>query len=385
MASVFDYLDWRGDLSFKADPFNVVDNIIFSILSYYQLDGIVGDGLKNNCVPLPQALKTLEAAMKKDISIERGFVFGGKQKRFLARIAETPRYEDCLLCEYVNKFDVEREMQFAAVTIRSSGALPYISFRGTDKAIIGWKEDFNMILNDAIPAQLEAVSYLNAAAKKIGGKLNIGGHSKGGNLAVYAASFCDSPVQKRINTVYSNDAPGFDKKIVSSGQYKNIEKKIERYIPQGSVVGLLFECAGNYKIVKSSETGLMQHDPFSWELLGKNMIHNDSISKRSRLVNETLTEWLESMDLPTRAAFIETLFTIIDEADIKSLQDFTDNSLKNTFMLIKSLHNTDRESKKMLAKILSTLFKTTGENIHRLHRLHIGKNSVQKSKSAGRL
>jgi hypothetical protein len=364
MANVFDYLDWRGDLSFKACPFNDVDNVVFSIISYYPFDGIVNSGFGRASVRLPEAAKKLYEAAKTDAAVERLFIFGQRHTDFLLRLAEVPRYRDCLLCGYINKIDADHEMQFAAITITVPGFPAYVSFRGTDAAIIGWKEDFNMILNDTIPAQLEAASYLNAAAKHIRGKIIAGGHSKGGNLAVYAASFCGRAVQKRIKSIYSNDAPGFNKTVTSSEGYKNIEKKICCYIPESSVVGLLFEYVKHYKVVKSSESGLFQHDPFSWEIKGKDMVHIDAVSKGSILVNKTLMQWLENMDHQTRAVFVETLFTVLDKANIKSIPDFTDSAFKNTALLIKSLNNVDSESKKILFKTFSVLFKTATHNIH---------------------
>jgi hypothetical protein len=364
MANIFDYLDWRGDLSFKADPFNAVDNIVFSLLSYYPFERIVSADFGKAAVPLPVALKKLGAAIKKDPSIiQRKFVFKQEQTEFLPRLSIAERYRDCLLCGYINKLDLEREMQFAVITILAPDAPAYISFRGTDNAIVGWKEDFNMILKHAIPSQLEAVAYLNTAAKRIKGKINLGGHSKGGNLAVYAASFCGMSVQKRINTIYSNDAPGFNKAVVSSGGYKSIAEKIECYIPQSPVIGLLFEYVKNYKVVKSSEIGFMQHNLFSWELKRKEMVHTDSISKQSRLVNKTLMQWLENMNYETRSVFIETLFNLFNSANITTLSDFTGNALKNTALLIKSLRDVDKKTKAMLFKTFSALFEIAKNNI----------------------
>jgi hypothetical protein len=363
MANVFDYLDWRGDLDFCNDPFNAVDNIIFSIISYYPFDGIVSGEFKTNTVPLPEAAKSLIELIKKDTTVEHKFIFGQKQTNFLTQLAETSRYRDCMLCGYINKVDIAREMQFAAVTILAPKTPPYAAFRGTDSAIVGWKEDFNMILNNTIPAQLEAANYLNNAAKHLSGGINTGGHSKGGNLAVYAAAFCDKSVQNDIGVIYSNDAPGFNKKIITSDQYKTIETKIDCYIPEGSVVGLLFEYTKNYKVVKSSGTGLMQHDPFSWEVKGKDMVYIPAVSKQSIAVNNVLMEWLENMDYQTRTAFVETLFNIVNDANIKSTYDFTENKLKNAAMLIKSLNTVDGESKKMLLKTFSALIKIANHKI----------------------
>ncbi|MDR0409207.1 MAG: DUF2974 domain-containing protein [Spirochaetaceae bacterium] len=363
MTNVFDYLDWRGDLDFRADPFNAVDNIIFSILSYYPFDGIVTGGFGAGTIPLPEAIKELIRLTKENSEVENQFIFGDRQVEFLPRLAETPRYHDCQLCGYVNKVDVEKEMQFAVMTILAPNTPPYISFRGTDTAIIGWKEDFNMIFEDVIPAQIEAANYLTLAGKYLRGKINTGGHSKGGNLAVYAAAFCDEIVQKHIETIYSNDAPGFNKQIITSDRYKAIEKRIQCYIPESSVVGLLFECVKNYKVVKSSENGLLQHDPFSWVVKGKDMEHINSVSRRSIIVNKMLMEWLENMDRHTRIVFVKTLYNIVNEAQIETVHDFTDNTLKNTALLIKSLSTADSESKKMLFKTFSALFEIAKNNI----------------------
>ncbi|MDR2660156.1 MAG: DUF2974 domain-containing protein [Spirochaetaceae bacterium] len=372
MANVFDYLDWRGDLSFRADPFNVVDNIIFSIISYYPFDGIVNAEFETgSAIYLPEAFNRLLELIKDEPGIERSFIFGGRQKSFLMRLAETPRYKDCLLCGYTNKVDFEREMQFSAIIISAPDIAPYVSFRGTDAAIIGWKEDFNMILSHSVPAQLESVIYLNKAAKHFAKKINTGGHSKGGNLAIYAAAFCNEDVQRRIDTIYSNDAPGFNKLIIESEQFKKIEDRIDCYIPEGSVVGLLFEYVKNYKVVKSSESGLLQHDPFSWEVKSKYMVHIGTVSRKSIFVNKMLMEWLENMDRQTRTIFVETLFNIVTEANIKSVPDFTDNKFKNVTLMIKSLNNIDNDSKKMLFKTFLALFEIARDNIQAVARDNI--------------
>jgi len=362
MANVFDYIAWRGDLPFSADPFNAVDNIIFSILSYYPFEGIVSGAFEKEPVPLPKALKKLDAKIKTNPALTRQFTLGEEQRDFLSVLAETERYRSCTLYAYISEIDIGKEMQFAALTVITPDLPAYVSFRGTDTTIIGWKEDFNMSFSDTVPAQEESVKYLNKVSKHIKHRINTGGHSKGGNLAVYAASFCDKSVQKRINRIYSNDAPGFTKLVISSDYFNRIKDRIESYIPRGSVIGLLFEHIRDYKVVQSSESGLMQHNPFSWEVRGKDMVYLDSVTPRSSLVNKTLMEWYDNMDNETLKLFTESLFDILRKTNITSIPDFNDNALKNTVLIIKTLNTVDKKTKTMLLKTISALFETAKNN-----------------------
>ncbi|GMO38846.1 MAG: DUF2974 domain-containing protein [Termitinemataceae bacterium] len=362
MPNVFDYLEWRGDLSFKTSPFNAVDNIIFSIMSYFVMDGVVPETFDPQQIGLPTAIKKMLQQIKKHPAVRRNYLFGDDQINLLYALEKAERYHDIYLSSYVNKFDVKKQMQFSALTFTATDCPPYIAYRGTDTTIVGWKEDFNMICDKAVPAQLEAVDYLEKKAQALKGDFNIGGHSKGGNLAVYAAAFCNKKLQNRINAIYNNDAPGFFKETTERKEYKQIEPKICTYIPQDSVVGLLFEHQKNYSVVKSTETGIMQHNPFSWQVTKNNLAIQKSVTENSLFLNETLMKWLDSMDKDTRRHFINTLFDVLNKTNVNSIPDFTDNWLKNTAVLIKSMSELDKETKIMLNKTFSMLFDIAIEN-----------------------
>jgi hypothetical protein len=203
---------------------------------------------------------------------------------------------------------------------------------------------------------LEAVSYLNAASGFLKKPFYVGGHSKGGNLAVYAAAFCNPKIQKRILSIYNNDAPGFNKKTSATKEYKAVEKRIQTYIPQDSVIGLLFEHQKNYTVVRSTENGFMQHNPFSWQVLKNDMVQVQQITKQSKFVNKTLMLWLAGMDYQTRQQFIDSLYEILVTTEVKSIPEFTDKWLKNTITLLKSMTNLDKETKDMLHKTVAELF-----------------------------
>ncbi|MDR2842962.1 MAG: DUF2974 domain-containing protein [Spirochaetaceae bacterium] len=362
MSNVFDYLEWRGDLSFDSVPFNPVDNIIFSIISYFPWDDIVPGINEKETISFHHAVRKLMQMESKNPQIQRLYIFKSEQEKILPVLTQAERYKNVFLSSYVNTIDMEKQMQFSALTLKSDGCLPYLAFRGTDTTVIGWREDFNMIFDGAVPAQIRSVEYLEKVAHKLKGKFNVGGHSKGGNLAVYSAAFCVPKIKKRIAVIYNNDAPGFSKKTTLKPQYIEIQNKIQTFIPQDSVIGLLFEHEKKYTVVKSCETGLMQHNPFSWQVSKNNMVKQDSITLTSKFFNNTLMEWLDGMDHDMRHVFIDTIFEIINNTKMYSVTEFKDNWFKNAGLMIKSMNNLDKETKKKLLKIFAALFKTAKNN-----------------------
>ena len=230
MANVFEYLHWRGDLPFSAAPFNAADSLILCRLAYLPFDGLVPDAFEPG--------EVLAAVAERMPGGEEAYRLPD-DLRLLRALAGTRRFGGARLSGFVNRFDPAGEKQFAALTIRPEADLPYVAFRGTDGTLVGWKEDFNMAASTSVPSQREAAAYLNAAADALAGSLRAGGHSKGGNLAVYAAAFCHAPVQARVAAVYSHDGPGFLPQIVESAAYRRIRGRVHAFVPQSSVVGML--------------------------------------------------------------------------------------------------------------------------------------------------
>ncbi|MDR0639790.1 MAG: DUF2974 domain-containing protein [Spirochaetaceae bacterium] len=357
MASLFDYLAWRGDLRFSAAPFNAVDNILCSILSYCPWEGIVGgidDGKKITIREAVTALLGELAAKRKRLNMT--FIFKENLRRLIEVIKDMPRFEDTILCAYVNHFDKRIEKQFSAITFIPETGEPYVAFRGTDDSIIGWKEDFNMIFSEAIPAQHEAVDYLEKAARLFRGTFNSGGHSKGGNLAVYAASFCSKRVRKRIHNIYNNDGPGITGSVAATLGYAEITSRIITFIPQTSIVGLLFEHKDDYIVVESTEKGILQHNPFSWNVKRDDFCRLDSVTAESRSINKALMRWLAGMDEKRRRHFINALFAIFKETGVSSIDDLTADWLKSAANIIKAVQRYDKETKEMLFSTFAALF-----------------------------
>ncbi|MDR2748108.1 MAG: DUF2974 domain-containing protein, partial [Treponema sp.] len=227
MAGIFDYINWRGDLSFLKVPFNPVDNIILTHISYFPFDHIVGGPKENKGISIAEAAKKVSGILKRrPAAFDDELVFRD-DPALIRALGSSERYGNLELQGYVNQIDPKAEKQFSALSILGRGNFSLISYRGTDNTIVGWKEDFNMSFSGAVPAQIEAVSYLEEMAPRIRGPLRLGGHSKGGNLAVYAASFCKKSIRRRIRAIYSNDAPGFNRQVLESPGYVEIKDRIQ--------------------------------------------------------------------------------------------------------------------------------------------------------------
>ena len=285
MANLFDYISWRGDLDFSHSPFNSIDNIIFSQLSYLTLDGIVPGPEEKNGISIALAVRIFNEKLKQpDFKLTSVF----KEDPDLIRaLGASKRFGNCQLFGYVHEVDADREIQFSALCVYTSARHCFVVFRGTDTSIVGWKEDFNMCFKEVIPSQLEAVKYLEKMAPVIKGQFRIGGHSKGGNLAVYAASMCKKKIQKRITDIYCNDAPGFNNKFLGNPGYAAVKDRIHTYVPQSSIIGMFMEHGGKYTIIKSSESGLMQHSLYSWEVTYKDLIRAEKSTAGSKFINKT--------------------------------------------------------------------------------------------------
>ena len=246
-------------------------------------------------------------------------------------------------------------MQFAAVHILLDDGTTYIAFRGTDDSLVGWKEDFNMVYKSPIPSQIAAKEYLNATIKFGFRKYRLGGHSKGGNLAVYAAVECDERIKNRIINVYSNDGPGFQKGMINSSKYQLMKPKITSIIPESSIIGLLLEHHEEHVVVKSNQIGLLQHDALTWNVLGTNFITIDKLSSESIIINQTVTNWLSEIDDMKREQFVDTVYDVITKTGITKLSDFNNVTLKQMNAFVKGISELDNDSKHMIFEIIKAL------------------------------
>ena len=347
MGDIFDYLKWRGDLSFSIIPFNEIDNLICSRISYFPLELILKKNEKITLGNLYMTLLDHKKALKKEEDLE-----------LLRLLSLSERYKYLTLANFESDTNLKEEKQFAAVTIELPEDVLYISFRGTDNTFIGWKEDFNMTFLETIPSRESAANYLNNTHVGIKTKLYVGGHSKGGNLAVYAAMKANINIKRKIITVFNNDGPGFLEDVIESPEYKLIENKIKTFIPQSSVVGRLLNSNNIYQVIKSDEIFLLQHDLFSWKLECDHFEYLDEVNQDSDFVKEVMNEWLAQMSKEERENFADILYKILTSTNKTTFKELSKNKFMAMKDMLSSYKNLNEKDKKMTIKILEYLYKS---------------------------
>ena len=322
MANVIDYLKWRGDIELAIDPFNIIDNLIFSELSYVPFEGMVSAFPSDEKVSLESVCK--EYFKRNDFDeVYKRVKHSDFSQIMMKDVVETKRFRDVYVSNYVNEIDVEAASQFSAVTFHLPDNSVFISFRGTDHTITGWQEDFNMAYLDQIPGHKKAVNYVNSICEKYE-SVRIGGHSKGGNFAVYGAAFSDDKYFDRILEVFTNDGPGFREAVLNSSDYQRILSKVTSIIPKDAVVGTSLLNAYQHIIVESTAFGLEEHDIFSWKVEGKKLVEVDEIGNWSRVFSETVKEWLSEITDDDRKDFVTLMFTAVYELTGATVESFPD-------------------------------------------------------------
>ncbi|MBO5111144.1 MAG: DUF2974 domain-containing protein [Clostridia bacterium] len=328
MPDLFEYLSWRGDLSFEQVPLTEADNLIFTMLSYVKFGSLIPTFESKATVSLAEAAEAYKPQGGEVDELVPNRSISQTILRLLQAAAKTPRFGNVRLLGYVDRLDDVEQKQFSALTACLSDGSAYVAFRGTDATIVGWKEDFNMSYRSPIPSQLEATAYLNRAGRAHPGPLYVGGHSKGGNLAVYAGVHCLREVKDRILAVYNNDGPGFDREAMFEEGYRELSPRIRTYIPAYSVVGMLFERLEEHTVVESRGNKIMQHDGMSWEIMGGSFVRAADIEPDTKRIDRIMKEWVSSMKKEDREAYVNTVYAMLASTEAKNLSDLSRSGLK---------------------------------------------------------
>lgn len=352
-----DYIDWRGDLTFKESAFNDVDNLVLSQIAYVDLSSAVPDISTNKDITLQKAAQIyFEMHDEEELKKVKSFIW---QAPFLMRkAAQSRRFGQIRLSRYRYICDYDRQTQFAAYTADIGDGSVYIAYMGTDDTILGWKEDFNMSFLSPVPAQTEALEYVNTAGRYIRKRIRIGGHSKGGNLAIYSGIYANKSVRKKIAVIYNNDGPGFDRGVIGSDEYTRMKPLMRSIVPQHSIVGMLLEHDDDYTVVESSEKGVMQHDAMSWQVKGCAFVTRKTLSDSSVTFNEALANWINSIDYEERRRFVDALFDIIYASGAKTLSQIQADVFTSAGAAVKMYASMPKDEKLMLRKVFMSL---TGE------------------------
>lgn len=352
--TVMDYLRWRGDLPLARDSFNEVDNLVLCIISYLNFRRF--DDLKTTdptgAVALPDVAARLTEEDEQLGLSELDYI------PLMRLAAETERFRDVRMFGFTHEWDEEKEMQFDAVSYLLPDNTLFVSFMGTDTSLVGWKEDFNMSFLSAVPAQERAAVYSAAmAAACPSRKLRIGGHSKGGNLAAWAAIHIPADLQKqRLLAAYNNDGPGFSHDMVETEAYRRVADKLHTYIPESSIVGVLLEHAEDYAVIDSSNRSIMQHEPMSWNVEGPRFVHLGQRSQMGKLSDDVLRQWIGSMTPQEREQFSDALFEVLSlSGKARTLDDLRAGGLAGGAALLKQYSGAGEKEKKIISEIFRRL------------------------------
>ena len=370
MANLFDYLDWRGDLPLSVAPLNPVDGILLARLSYLPFE-LFSRPLDQEAAPLREVAAELSA--RADFSSK---VLRRNDARLLTALGQSRRFQEMTVFHYEKHFDAETQTQFSAVSIGIGDGRTYLSFRGTDNTLVGWKEDFNMAFTCPVPAQRSALAYLEAVAEETNGPLLLGGHSKGGNLAVYAAAFCAPALESRILMAYNFDGPGFDESVLQTEGYQRVCHKISTFVPQSSIVGMLLGHEEKYTIVHSTQTnGILQHSVYTWEVLRDRFSQLETVTSSSRFIDFTLKEWISRMDSHQREAFIDTMYAILTKNNAKTLGELSESPFSTARLVLTSVRHLDEPTRKAVTGAMVALIRSTKSGL--LQILQLQKQSAK--------
>ena len=353
MSTIFDYLKEVTYDSIYDRPFKELDVLALTELTYLPFGHIVPQGDTTGIpVRLSDAMELIDRTTD--------FIVSNQHLQLVDDLATSKRFKNIKLLNYVDEYDPDVQKQFAAMTYRLTLDVYLVVFRGTDDTLIGWKEDFHMTYMDHVPAQKRAASYLQHVMKEFPkGRFLVAGHSKGGNLATYACSYLPDSLFERVDAIYSYDAPGLNKAIIETEGYQRTSPNIRRFVPQGSIVGMMLEVPEPTTIVKSRAFGgFAQHDAFTWEIKDYSFVTVSETSPDSQQTDLTLKQWVRETSAEERKKFFDTFFGIFLDAGITSINDLTDlKQLAKAKEILQNAQDLDPTEREML--------ETLGQAAHR--------------------
>lgn len=358
MSDLFDYMDWRGDILLEYRGLNKIDALIFTQLAYISFDNVIKSG---------ESMTIKEAANCYFKDIEKNgddTLLTQRSERVLAKAAETDRYKNLKFMYYLSMYDEASPLQFGAITIKLDDETAFVAFRGTDDTLVGWEEDFRLCYTMPVEAQLKAEDYLENVMKEFKGNFYVGGHSKGGNLAVYSSMMQDKSLIKRLIKIYNFDGPGFMKSVIEGPEYAQIRDITKSYMPQESIVGMiLFHESEKYDVIQSTEKGLKQHVAISWKVKGVDFVKAEDFETVSIIFRKACHKWLNDIDRDEREQFINIVFQILKSGERTTVSDITTDFFKSMNTIIKSYNELDKTTKRMIKGTIKQMIKMSTESI----------------------
>ena len=361
MKNMLDYIKEFGHVSFEERAFSEIDALVLTELEYLPLEKVVPSDVNGEHFATVKDIAEYMKEHKQELFDENPMMITQERHEVSQVIADAPRFQSLKFFGVVSVWDKDTTKQFAAVTVEVEPSVRLVVFRGTDETLIGWKEDFLMTYSPLVAAQTDAKEYLAKQASLFDGDLMVSGHSKGGNLAIYAAATQEEDVQLRIVDIFCFDSPGLYRSVLETKGYQNIVPLAMRYIPQDSLVGLMLESEVPYVIVKSNATGAMQHSAMTWEIEDGQFIKMEKLTKNSQLNDQTFKKWTESVSDEELELFWNVFFELLFSVGIDTVNDLYGQFMHYVQEFLKAAGNMDEEKRELLTRIALLLVSTRFE------------------------
>lgn len=358
MSSIYDYLDWRGDLSFSQDPFNEVDALVLSWLSYYRAEEFDLDEIEGITLSALLALHEGRYGVLDMTEAGKSLNTAISSRYLLKALATTVRFKNTVIKGFRSHYDPENSIQFAAFSFSIQEDMDVFAFRGTDTSVAGWREDSRLCYEERIPAQAEAKEFLESLSAG-SGRIMVAGHSKGGNLAIYAAMNADKAIASRIDMVYNFDGPGFCFSMKTLPSYELLSDRVRSFLPPDSIVGILLEHVEDYAVVENSSTGILQHFPLYWSVRGNKLMTIEERTYSSQMIDSIFSTWIRDISFEERKEFVESLFSVLERAGIENFTELTTDSFQKIRAILSQMVEMDRTKRRMIIGFLMDLMKTS--------------------------
>ncbi len=374
MANILDYLRWRSDLTLWQYPLCEVDNLVLSQLANLRWEKILQTDEQPTLGDLWPRIEGCDFVQG---------ITANDDRQLLSLTSQSERFRHTCVCDYVHTPNEQEDKAFSAVTFLLCDDSVFVSFRGREGKQMGWKEDFDFCLPTPTPSQLQAQRYLRNMLEAFPTyPFYVGGYSKGGNLALYAAATLPGKMQHRLKAVYSYDAPGLSDTIFLSENYKRLELILHAFVPQSSIIGMVLTHPNVYTVVRSNSISVLQQNPYTWQVEQRKFVREKKLHSSSVYIERVLKKWLSEMDDDHRRGFVKSLFDVLESTEAKTFgKDFWMVILHNPKEIIATIKGIDSNTRQMLtatilaiANVATQYLEPQGEENEKISRMEDKKN-----------
>lgn len=380
MENIIGYVKKWGKYPFSEKPFNEVDSLVLCQLVYLNYEKYV-PAFDAKSAPVSIGSIWEDAQWEQ---ILEDYWYKENNKELFEAVAGSVRFSGMKMNYYTNVIDEKRQAQFSAMSYFLEDGKVYIAYRGTDATIVGWKEDLNLAFSKPLRSQYLAVEYMEQVAGEMANDLYTGfyagGHSKGGNLAVYGAMNCSNETRAKMIRIFNHDGPGFRPEIKAQGNYQAISDRVVKFIPRSSLVGMILEEESDYEIIESWGIGLFQHNTYSWKVEDGALVRAKNRTSAKVLRDAALNEWILSLTEEQTHAFVDTLYEVVSASEVSNVFEFEADWKKCLQNVMLAAKEVDEETKKGIQKTIQLFFQILLENL-KAEGWHLKKGEIFRSES----